>query len=124
MKIKVAEAIGPTLDRLVTKCEGVFWSDNGYFVWKTTDAPDRYSKEAPSYSTDWAQGGPLIEGERVWIAPEIGKEGAGNAWSAVSLTGQVAFGPTALVAAMRCYVASKLGDEVDIPEELHDIRVF
>ena len=25
---------------------------------------------------------------------------------------------TPLVAAMRCYVASKLGDEVDIPEEL------
>jgi hypothetical protein len=27
-------------------------------------------------------------------------------------------GPTPLIAAMRCYVASKLGDEVDIPEEL------
>mgnify|MGYP003443521145 FL=1 len=27
-------------------------------------------------------------------------------------------GPTPLVAAMRCYVASKLGDEVDVPEEL------
>jgi hypothetical protein len=27
-------------------------------------------------------------------------------------------GPTPLIAAMRCYVASKLGDEIDIPEEL------
>lgn len=27
-------------------------------------------------------------------------------------------GPTPLIAAMRCYVASKLGDEVEIPEEL------
>ena len=27
-------------------------------------------------------------------------------------------GPTKLIAAMRCYVASKLGDEVDVPEEL------
>jgi hypothetical protein len=27
-------------------------------------------------------------------------------------------GPTPLIAALRCYVASKLGDEVDIPEEL------
>jgi hypothetical protein len=26
--------------------------------------------------------------------------------------------PTPLIAAMRCYVASKLGDEVDVPEEL------
>lgn len=28
------------------------------------------------------------------------------------------YGPTPLIAAMRCYVASKLGDEVEIPEEL------
>ena len=28
------------------------------------------------------------------------------------------FGPTPLIAAMRCYVSGKLGDEVDIPEEL------
>ena len=27
-------------------------------------------------------------------------------------------GPTPLIAAMRCYVASKLGDEVDVPDEL------
>jgi len=27
-------------------------------------------------------------------------------------------GPTPLIAAMRCYVASKLGEEVDVPEEL------
>ncbi len=27
-------------------------------------------------------------------------------------------GPTPLIAAMRCYVASKLGDDVDVPEEL------
>jgi hypothetical protein len=26
--------------------------------------------------------------------------------------------PTPLIAAMRCYVASKLGDEVDVPDEL------
>jgi hypothetical protein len=30
----------------------------------------------------------------------------------------VAFGPTPLIAAMRCYVISKLGDEVEVPDEL------
>ena len=30
----------------------------------------------------------------------------------------VIHGPTPLIAAMRCYVASKLGDEVEVPEEL------
>lgn len=28
------------------------------------------------------------------------------------------YGPTPLIAAMRCYVASKLGEEMEIPEEL------
>lgn len=28
------------------------------------------------------------------------------------------YGPTSLIAAMRCYVATSLGDEVEIPEEL------
>jgi len=27
-------------------------------------------------------------------------------------------GPTPLIAATRCYVASKLGDDIEIPEEL------
>jgi hypothetical protein len=27
-------------------------------------------------------------------------------------------GPTPLIAAMRCYVASKMGDEIELPEEL------
>ena len=27
-------------------------------------------------------------------------------------------GPTPLIAAMRCFVASRLGEEVDMPEEL------
>ncbi len=31
---------------------------------------------------------------------------------------QINHGPTPLIAAMRCYVASKLGDEIEIPEEL------
>ena len=33
-------------------------------------------------------------------------------------TSRVPSRPTPLIAAMRCYVASKLGDEVDVPEEL------
>ncbi len=69
-------------------------------------------------STDWAQGGPIIERERLLIQPEIGKDGAGNAWSAIAISGFECFGPTTLIAAMRCYISSKLGDEVEIPEEL------
>lgn len=31
---------------------------------------------------------------------------------------EVIYGPTMLIAGLRCYVASKLGDEVDVPDEL------
>jgi len=63
MKIKVIEATRLQLDWLVAKCEGVPWSADGFFEWNTPGYPTRYSKECPSYSTDWAQGGPIIERE-------------------------------------------------------------
>ena len=68
------------------------------------------------YSTKWAQGGPIIErweidtnktGLRTWRAKTIS---IGRLYQAT--------GPTPLIAAMRCYVASKLGDEIDVPEAL------
>jgi hypothetical protein len=73
-------------------------------------------------STDWAQGGPIIERERLQITTE--RDGA---WVAsipyvVEIEGYRKYcfnsGPTPLIAALRCYVASKLGDTVEIPEEL------
>jgi hypothetical protein len=67
------------------------------------------------YSTVWAQGGEIIEreGMQLW---------KGGQWCA-SLDQsfnppEFSTGDTPLVAVMRCYVASKLGSEVDIPEEL------
>jgi hypothetical protein len=74
-----------------------------------------------SYCEAWAQGGPIIEREK------ISTEEIQGAWKAEleHLTADDAnyryglgYGPTPLIAAMRCYVASKLGDEVEIPEEL------
>lgn len=74
------------------------------------------------FTFDWAQGGPIIEREGI----SIRNEGL-NSWYAVTLKGEKAFrscegfdggGDTPLVAAMRCYVALKMGDEVEIPEEL------
>jgi len=79
-------------------------------------------EEDYSPSTNWSQGGPIIEREEIsitneaegrWIGaidnPEAGGEWDWR-WNRV--------GPTPLIAAMRCYVASKLGDEVEIPEGL------
>lgn len=63
-------------------------------------------------STDWAQGGPIIERHITKI------EDYGDCWGAEGVDAPEHFGPTPLIAALRCYVASKLGDEVDVPEEL------
>jgi hypothetical protein len=115
--MKTAELIGDALDRAVAKCMGVTameWSDNhgGY--------------ETYSPSTDWAFGGPIIEqmGISVW---EACNEADPQEWMAItsrSTWGEdgerdASYGPTPLVAAMRCYVASRLGDEIEVPSELH-----
>ena len=67
------------------------------------------------YSTDWSQGGPIIEREGIQLhVNEAKTEWLGSCWGYPAQQ----YGPTALIAAMRCYVASKLGDEVEIPDDL------
>lgn len=76
------------------------------------------------YSRQWRFGGPIIEQEQIgvwWAEPVVLSDGEelGGHWYAEDVNGDhVRVGPTPLIAAMRCYVASKLGEEVDIPEEL------
>jgi hypothetical protein len=66
------------------------------------------------YSTDWSQGGPIIEREGIGVGPA----GCARKWNPVTEQYDQFTGPTPLIAAMRCYVASKLGDDINIPEEL------
>jgi hypothetical protein len=72
-------------------------------------------------STDWEKGGPIIERERIDVNSKINAGDDIDEWRAVKGIGaktKARYGPTPLIAAMRCYVASKLGNEVEIPEEL------
>jgi hypothetical protein len=64
------------------------------------------------YSTDWAHAGPIIEREKIGILP------SGNAYYERDGGTHYSYGPTPLIAAMRAYVASKMGDEIEIPTEL------
>jgi hypothetical protein len=68
-----------------------------------------------AYSTMWSVGGPIIEREKIKLEPVYRlKGGAFVEWSAKALVYVFAMeGETALIAAMRCYVASKFGEEVD-----------
>lgn len=121
MKIKTAELTGAALDWAVAKCEG-------YRL-------DLVPEGSYQPSTDWSQGGPIIEREGILLRP-IRRPGHAmdgkclamydgeNTGSLVrwvkreDFLGHYWIGPTPLIAAMRCYVASKLGDKVDAPEEL------
>ena len=102
--MKTAELIGPALDWAVAKCEGRDWPDN---------AAKFLGEQYYNPSTDWSQGGPIIEKEKIAIDWDYDR------WNA-STDNHPAYysASTPLIAAMRVYVASKLGDEVEIPEEL------
>ena len=68
-----------------------------------------------NYCGKWEHGGPLIEREGISINAHLD----GYEWFARDYWGmneQAA--ETPLVAAMRCYVAIKLGDDVDVPPDL------
>lgn len=98
MKTKTSELIDVPLNWAVNQIE------------KCCDDP-----WTPLFSTNWSQGGPIIEREGI----NIGCHLDGAEWVARNYWGEYeSIGPTPLIAAMRCFVASRLGDEVEIPEEL------
>ena len=118
--MKTSELTGAALDWAVAKCEGI----ELYSGPKDSNPAYKANWVRRKYgglfqpSTDWAQGGPIIEREIV----SIDKEEGGKRWAAYAWRSdrdlQKAIGPTPLVAAMRCFVASKLGDEIEVPPEL------
>lgn len=116
--MKVSELSGAALDWAVAKAEGLGYRyDEKYgpmcFRPSTVRGVVAWDSAPLPYSTDWAQGGPIIEREEIAIDydPDV--------WNA-AMYGEPCYlsGPTPLVAAMRCYVASKLGDGIEIPKEL------
>lgn len=114
--IKTSELIGPALDWAVAKCEdaGTYIKDGMLLISGVT-----WGYYEPS--TNWGQGGPIIERIKGlefkhWLEspPESRCEAHIHNYEG----DWVEFGPTPLIAAMRCYVASKLGDTVQIPKGL------
>ena len=103
------ELTGAALDWAVAKCEG---KDNDCEIHAGNVLYGRVTSGFIQYSpsTNWAQGGPIIERE--------GIEFRASGTQASIVGGRTYYGPTHLIAAMRCYVASKLGDDVEVPVEL------
>ena len=114
--MKTYELTGAALDWAVAKCEGqsFTYGDCEYEIDGRVFQRGGCSIER-RYSTDWAQGGPIIEREIIEITR--GGAYAEHFWKATR-NSTINYGPTPLIAAMRAFVASKLGDEIEIPEEL------
>lgn len=119
MKVKTSDLIGPALDWAVARVENlqVYTTESGIVrvllnnlvkVWMPCE--------------DWAQGGPIIDQltrRGLRIHGMKCRYGTDETSVNVDVNGHYAMsGPNILIAAMRCYVASRLGDEVEIPKEL------
>ena len=108
--MKTSDLTGSALDWAVAKAE--VQEPVGSFLDGVVAHPD-YNKFYPS--TDWSQGGPIIEREGIRLHRSV----TGRWWAGPeSDPHRPVAGPTPLIAAMRCFVASRLGDTIDIPEEL------
>ena len=125
MIVKTAELTGAALDWAVAKADGcVLYKDitlNGAWrVWGRNPHPDSAQLlEEWSPSTNWSQGGPIIELEKIECYPnDPVMPKAIIVPSAEKHFYFRQYGPTILVAAMRAYVASKFGDEIEIPDDL------
>lgn len=131
MKIKTQELEGAALDWAVAKCEGAL-SPLGNVIVK--GRADRSHKliitvgeiEDPiveySPSTDWAQGGPLLNRHK--ISRTINHSGLWIAYAGYNLNDEprhMQCDRSELVAGLRCLVALNLGEVVDVPEELLEL---
>jgi len=122
MKIKTPELSGAALDWAVAVAEG----DESVNINEHSFVPDceQWSivrKHLPKYSTNWKQGGPILEENDISIEcfayPYDATRGP-DRYMAWRCGERHCLGPSPLVAAMRCYCQSKLGYEVEVPEEL------
>ena len=104
--MKTSELTGEALDWAVARCRG----DANCWM------HDRQLGFENSPSTDWAFGGRIIERECIDLQYQGGDS---DIWAADMCGNESSiYGNTPLIAAMRCYVTSKMGDDVEPPREL------
>lgn len=130
MKIKVSETTPIQLDWLVAKC---LWPAEMLKIpaWWFVDHPDgcflpcigdcANPVDGWYPSSDPAQGQPILERAHIstiWTPKSGHWSGYDCHRTTKDAMERSQDGPTMLIAWLRCYVASKLGDEVEVPEEL------
>ena len=131
-KVKASELVGAALDWAVAKSEGhqpllMPIGRVEYAIGVTVvDSSGKVSGFACRYSSEWAQGGPLIDKYDIYFdrypgdrpGYVIARMGAGFD---PRNSGQNPASPSRLIAAMRTIVDYKIGDTVEIPAELLEV---
>lgn len=128
MKVKTADLSSHALQLAVARCEGWVWH-TGITEWfgnkPWLEHTDEMGKQRRllwqlAYDTDGALAVPIIEREKISVIPFDDRWEARCACTPHRSVAQFIErrGPTPLIAAMRCYVASKLGEEVEVPDSL------
>ena len=114
--MKVSEATPRQLNYLVAKaeCFDCYLDMSGSGDWVAFVDFSEHTHIHYTPSEHWGFGGPIIERMRITVE----YTGDPDTWCASIMADEEFYGSTPLIAAMRCYVASKLGDEVDVPKEL------
>jgi hypothetical protein len=124
MQIKTENLTDAALDWAVAQCRGLALTIVEGLLYDKVLFSDFDCDDVPVYnpSTNWTHGGPIIEREKIDLTHyDDGGHPDGGELGATLMRGRSiyeAFGPTPLIAAMRVYVMSRLGDEVDVPDEL------
>jgi hypothetical protein len=119
MLVKTSELTDDALDWMVAKCKGITpiavkkKYSKGYILYSLPA-----STVPLEYSSKWVQGGPIIECEFIEFGVSRTDPIRYAAKIYVNDKRIIAHGSTHLIAAMRCYVASKFGDTVEIPDQL------
>lgn len=135
--MKTSELTGKALNWAVGVADGIQWesddpevglyhrrSRNNRLVLGALDydTMDDWGLTLYSPSMKWAQGGPIIEREGIsivcWSFHSMPWKASIEGGTDAGVDLYVEYGHTPLIAAMRCYVASKLGDDIEIPKEL------
>lgn len=121
-RYRVAELEGPLLDLAVARAEGepatIHLIDNPIAPFYECAVLSSCGRLQRQYlpSRDWTQGGPIIERERITLSAPTESGTFASAWCADTEWGRPCGweGSTPLVAAMRAFVAVKLGEEVEL----------
>ena len=121
MKIKTSELTGAALAYAVAQTTPDLMQVGLCFYIRDVESGERVLFNP---AENWSQAGPIIERECIGILAyghcSVAPKNPEYWEAAMDATNEsiTHYGSTPLIAAMRCYVASKLGDEVEVPDGL------